>query len=82
MTKEMTIYRTDGTEEKKEFTGQPTLEELQHQVDGYIEYIRLPPGNSHKKMVANEEGQLLGLPVNEKASQIAGQMIVGDVVVY
>ena len=82
MTKTMTILKADGTTETVTFKGEPNLETIQKAVGGYFEYIRLPAGNGHKKMVANEEGRMLGLPYNAKASELAGQPIVGDVGVY
>lgn len=60
------------------------LEELQTIVDGYIEVIWMP---EDKIMVINEEGKLLKLPVNEKATKIYQDnfcypdIIVGDVLV-
>lgn len=53
------------------------LEELQPIVGGYIEIVYLP----NRFMVVNEEGKLMGLPINEKASIIAGETIVGDVLI-
>ena len=55
-----------------------SLETLQHVVGGYIEILRT---NDDRFMACNEEGLLLGLPVNKVASELAGRMIVGDVVV-
>lgn len=55
-----------------------SLEELQGFVGGYIEII------GHGKdglMVVNEEGKLDGLPLNTTASLMAGQTIVGNVLV-
>lgn len=51
--------------------------ELKKYVNGYIEIVRLGDG---KIIVCNEEGKLIGLPVNWKASMMCGQTIVGDVV--
>lgn len=75
-----TIYKTDGTEENiqpkngKDFK----LKELQPVVEGYVEIVRLRDG---RIMVVNEEGMLMKLPYNRIASQIAGQPIVGNVLV-
>jgi hypothetical protein len=54
-----------------------SLKELQEAVGGYIEMVYLPNGI----MVVNEEGLLKGLPLNQLASQLAGQPIVGNVLV-
>jgi len=55
-----------------------SLKELQDMVGGYVERLGLP---KRAVMILNEEGIPKGLPFNEKASQIAGREIVGDVVV-
>lgn len=54
------------------------LEELQEIVGGYIELVYLPYDGV---MVVNEEGLLLNLPYNPKASIYAKRPIVGDVLV-
>ena len=46
-------------------------------VDGYIEPVYL----SDKVILVNEEGLLRSLPVNEEASEMANQILVGDVLV-
>ena len=59
---------------------QPTLEEAQKEVGGYVEMIRVEGG----QLLVNEEGRLAGgfelrsLPHNPTASEIAGQEIVGN----
>ena len=55
-----------------------SLDELKGFVGGWIEIVPLRGG---KIMVVNEEGLLMGLPVNETASLLARQTIVGDVLV-
>ena len=59
------------------------LQELQKLVGGYIEIIHL---DDERIMVVNEEGKLIGLPTNEKATMMLERFgivnyIVGDVVV-
>lgn len=44
-----------------------SLTELQDFVGGYIEIIQLKDGNT---MVVNDEGKLLGLPMNATATQL------------
>ena len=53
---------------------QPTLEEAQKEVGGYVEMIRVEGG----QLLVNEEGRLKGLSHNPTASEIAGQNIVGN----
>ena len=53
------------------------LETLQTAVGGYIEVIHLKNGQD---MIVNEEGLLHKLPVNLKATRLAGYPIVGDAV--
>ncbi|ABW16081.1 hypothetical protein Franean1_6747 [Parafrankia sp. EAN1pec] len=63
------------------------LQGLQRIVGGFIEPVNLTPGGS---LYANDEGIMKGLPVNERATALAGfhthpftpgQLIVGDVYV-
>ena len=69
----------------KRGTDEPTLEELQEVVGGYVELIRLPSGN---QLWVNEEGMLLNLPENHAATALlwdcspahVGQRIVGTAV--
>jgi hypothetical protein len=63
-----------------------TLEEAQAAVGGYVELVRpLPPvdqafGGS-VKLIVNEEGRLNDMPLNPVASMLAGQPIVGSVLI-
>ena len=54
-----------------------TLKEMQELVGGYIEFVY-----TEKKLVliVNEEGLIISLPVNQMASEVADQVIVGDVI--
>ena len=45
-----------------------TLEEIQEIVGGYIEILTFKDG---RMMVMNEEGKLLGFPINPEATRIA-----------
>jgi hypothetical protein len=55
------------------------LDELQRAVGGYIETLTLIPGKA--VMIVNEEGRILGLPVNPAASALAGTLIVGTALI-
>ncbi|MBQ6577195.1 MAG: DUF3846 domain-containing protein [Bacteroidales bacterium] len=71
------IIKSDGT---AEYMDTPTdLKDLQEAVGGFIERVSIPalPG---MVMIVNEEGVICRLPLNPVASEIAGRLIVGDVV--
>lgn len=75
------IYPSGEEKQIKPQKGTFTLKELQEFVEGFIEQIHLP---GQRTMFVNEEGKLLNLPFNEKASQIYGHMndfIVGNAVI-
>ena len=56
-----------------------SLPVMQAAVGGLIEYVYIRYNRKKTIMVVNEEGRLIGLPINPIASLIAGQTIVGDV---
>lgn len=72
------ILRTDGT--TTDIGWNPPYEKIRDGVGGWIEYVPTADGNY---MYCHEEGKLLGLPVNEKATSMIDfdDIIVGDVVV-
>lgn len=53
------------------------LDELYELVGNPIDIVRLRPGNL--LMVVHDEGLILGLPRNERASALYGETIAGDV---
>ena len=55
------------------------LKELQEEVQGYIEYY--PTNNPRYKIIVNEEGLLMRLPMNKLSSNIFGIHAVGNVVI-
>lgn len=82
------VLHVDGTLtalDKRE----PTLEEMQKIVGGYIQMIEILFLNEPGQMIMHEEGKLNNLPVNHKATAIALSMsnisrddyIVGDVII-
>jgi hypothetical protein len=55
-----------------------TLDELHEAVGGYIETVPLPGVSPELLLlIVNEEGQRLQLPVNEAATHLMGQAILG-----
>ena len=72
---------TDGTSQTISILDKPSedmLSLLQGLVAGLIETVNLDDGWT---MIVNEEGLLRDLLMNEAASVLAGQYIVGDVVI-
>ena len=61
------------------YDDKPTLEEMQKMVGGYIEEVHV--GDHNVQYWVNEEGILLELPLNPKASMMLGQPICGNLVV-
>lgn len=57
---------------------EPTLEEAQDLVEGYVERIALENGDV---LLVNEEGRLENLDLNFEASKLVGIPIVGNAVV-
>lgn len=53
-----------------------SLQKMQNHVNGYVEFVYL----NETVLIVNEEGRLMNLPVNEKASKMYGYQIVGDVI--
>lgn len=71
----VTILKVDGTETTQE---KITLKEAQAAVGGYVERVKLP---KRRWMLVNEEGIPKRLKPNPKASELAGQTLLGDVVI-
>jgi hypothetical protein len=70
------VIKVDGTIES--LGPKPKLKQLQEAVGGYIEGLYSPTGFVG---YANEEGLLMGLPLNVEATTLFGHPIVGDIVV-
>ena len=75
-----TLITPDGTLKvihPKAGIGKPfTLEELKSIVEGYIEILHLTDG---RIAVVNENGKLIGLQCNPRASLTTGYHLVGNV---
>lgn len=80
------IYRTNGKREQvlPENGTDFKLEQLQKIVGGYIDILGI---GSDELMVFNDEGKLMGLPINREATKIyqkhfnTDDFIVGDVLI-
>jgi|TARA_R100001129_G_scaffold178940_1_gene155260 hypothetical protein len=59
---------------------QPTLEEAQKIVGGYVEMVR-SPSEPDWQILVNEEGLLDGLPFNKEATELCGTGIVGHAII-
>ena len=55
-----------------------SLAKKQELVGGYLEYC---PVDEHSFMYVDEEGLIKGREINPRASEIAGRMIEGDVLI-
>ncbi len=77
-----TLYEPSGRD--SEYTPRNgkkfTLAELQALVGGYIVMVRIPGDAGRRVFFVNEEGMLKKLRPNVRASQIAGQLLVGNAV--
>lgn len=60
------------------FAEEPSLQELQKVVGGYIEAV---PTHDGRVMYVNEEGLMRQLAFNPEASEMASRRIVGNVAV-
>jgi len=58
----------------------PSLEDVQKVIGGWVELVVIP-NRPEIQMFANEDGRSLNMEVNLEASQVAGQTIVGPVVI-
>lgn len=73
-----TLLKSDGSSTSN--VEIDTLQQQQALVGGYIEYVPVVQ-NMHELLIINEEGRLQDMPeINEVASLLAGQVIVGDAV--
>ena len=58
---------------------EPDLESAQKFVGGYVQGIEFPNGDY---MIMNEEGKLLGLPVNESATKLWRESFTKDKYIF
>jgi hypothetical protein len=58
------------------------LEWLKKQVGGYVQVIKVLHNGRRVDMAVDDEGRLKNKPINFVASYLAGQTIVGDVVLF
>tara|TARA_R110000737_G_scaffold352533_1_gene398938 strand:+ start:1086 stop:1337 length:252 start_codon:yes stop_codon:yes gene_type:complete len=73
-----TLLKADGSSTSN--VQVETLEQQQELVGGYIEYVRIP-SSPQRMLIVNEEGRLQDSPeINDAASMLAEQTIVGDAV--
>lgn len=71
------LIKATGEIEQIEY--EDTLEKLHEIVGGYIEYVMIGDGID---MIVNEEGKIIGLEYNEKATNLFDyDIIVGDALV-
>lgn len=88
MAAEIIVIPADVAEEVRLETIEMSLEALKGLVGGYIEPLRVPDVTDWVAL-ANEEGNIMGLPENPRAGEILGKfaelkhgvMLVGDIVI-
>ena len=61
---------------------EPSFIELQELVGGYFTLISVSVEDTPALMYVNEVGEITGLPLNLRASQLAGFEIFGDTVLW
>jgi len=69
------LLKTDG--EVIENVDISSLEKMQNLVGGYIQIVYL---EGQRMLIVNEEGLLNQLPINDKASEVYGHPLVGNVI--
>lgn len=70
-----TLLKSDGSKELN--VDISTLAKMQEMVGGYVQFVYM---RSDKLLIVNEEGLLVGLPLNQQATEIYGHPIVGDAI--
>jgi hypothetical protein len=74
-----TVYKSNGKIEDKSFSKKNiTLKEMQEVVGGYIEFLYL---KNNLVMIVNEEGKMIGLPYNPKATLLVQENNINDIIV-
>lgn len=74
----VTFIPVDGEEQVLALDHKISMDELRNLIGGWVELVPVRFGS--QQLIVDEEGRLKGKPFNKKASQIALQEIVGDVV--
>jgi hypothetical protein len=74
------VLKANGT--RQELTSRPTLPEAQKLVGGYVEKLpvwlcRVP----RLTAFGNEDGRPMHLPLNQKATDLLGYTVVGDIII-
>lgn len=73
------LITTDGKVSIEEYDENPLYESISEAIGGYFETVALR--RRPYLLLVNEEGRLLGLPVNTIASMLYGEQIVGNAIV-
>ena len=71
-----TLIKNDGSQRQLKVGEYSTLQQKQALVGGYIEFAYC----EDCVLIVNEEGMFKGLDVNEEATSLYGNVIVGDVI--
>ena len=73
------VGRADGSMEVLKRRVPLPLKELQKLVGGYVEAVSILGGRLRMKAMVNEDGRLLGLPVNALFPGLLGNAVLGKV---
>ena len=74
-----TVYKSNGKIEDKSFSKKNiTLKDMQEVVGGNIEFLYL---KDNLVMVVNEDGKMIGLPYNPKATLLVQENNINDIIV-
>jgi hypothetical protein len=79
------LIKADGTVEEIKIPKQDQLKFLQDTVGGYIQMVSIPKHKGHTGMIINEEGKLMSLPHNAKATMLYNNpydSIVGNAILF
>ena len=77
------LVKVDGT--KEEVTIKGDFKKCQELVEGYVAQYPYCGQDGFQGILANEDGKMVGMPVNVKATIMSGyrgDFLVGDVIFY
>ena len=74
-----TIYKSNGEVQERTFSKENiSLKDMQEVVGGFIEFLYL---KNNLVMVVNEDGKIVGLPYNARATKLIKENNINDIIV-